>query len=299
MTNQKKSKKPLDELSREELLERYSQLAEKYAAVKEVDEESREADKKLEKPPKQYSKMGVLESELTQDEGDKAEEFCSRLKEPDLGHVKRIIKSVDGIARSYFSSGEQHSNCLVFCDGVIIKRNVQIEKLGSMEVHTGSPEIKGIDQIGTPFFAVYLVGGYLNKVGERQDIDLLVATNMRWTKGFMDWGRNPEDYDPMWAALFKEFGDGFSITREGELPDDYNIGSTQGKVLIRIHPKQGKRIDLCYVRSWDKIGYKFISEEQFIKKDVGTDGYPLSRLPLYRATSGLEIKPKMDDFVIV
>ena len=212
--------------------------------------------------------MDTLESELTQEELSKVEEFYRRLKQPDLDHVKKVVNSVDAVANNYFSSGEQNSNYWAFCnDG----------------------------KVGTPFFAAYMVGGYLNKEGKRPDIDLLVATNMRWTNGFLnsdEWSRRPDDWDPMWAQLVAKFGEGYSIQREGDLPTDYNIGATKGKILITITPTEGKKLDVSYVRSWQEEGFLFIDEEQFHKLDVGKKGEPLSRLPLYRATSGVRI-PQM------
>ena len=215
--------------------------------------------------------MDTLESELTQEELGKVEEFYQRLKQPNLDHVKRIVNSIDTVANNYFSSGEQDRNYWAFTDENILS---------------------GVKKVGTPFFVAYLVGGYLNKEGERPDIDLLVATNMRWSNGFLNHeggSRGPEDWDPMWAALVGEFGDGYSVQRNGDLPDDYNIGATKGKVLITITPPEGKKLDVSYVRSWQEEGFKFIDEKQFHKLDVGKTGEPLSRLPLYRATSNTSL----------
>ena len=90
--------------------------------------------------------MDTLESELTQEELSKVEEFYRRLKQPDLDHVKKVVNSVDAVANNYFSSGEQNSNYWAFCnDG----------------------------KVGTPFFAAYMVGGYLNKEGKRPVITIL------------------------------------------------------------------------------------------------------------------------------
>lgn len=212
--------------------------------------------------------MDTLESELTQKELGRVKEFYRRVKEPDLDNVKRVVNSVDSVANHYFSSGEQNDNYRAFYDD---------------------------EKAGTPFFAVYLIGGYLNKEGERSDIDLLVASNMRWTQGFLnsdEWSKRPDQWDPVYAKLVEAFGEGFSITREGELPDDYNIGATKGKVLITINPTEGKKLDVSYVRSWQERGFRFIDEEQFFKLDVGKTGEPLSRLPLYRVTSSVRV-PQM------
>src|SRR3989344_4267514 len=209
--------------------------------------------------------MDTQWSELTSEEIGKAEEFYQKLKRPDLEHVKRVVNSVDAVANKYFSSGEQNSNYWAFCDD---------------------------RKVGTPFFTVYLVGGYLNKEGERPDIDLLVATNMRWTDGFLnsdEWSRRTDDLDPIVVALVSEFGEGYSIQREGDLPDDYNIGATKGKVLITISPSDGKKMDVSYVRSWQERGFQFINEEQFFQLDVGKTREHLLRLPLYRTKSDVKV----------
>jgi len=207
--------------------------------------------------------MDTLESELTQEELGRVEKFYRKLKQPDLDHVRRVVNSVDNVANQYFSSGEQNSNYWAFCNG---------------------------EKVGTPFFAAYLVGGYLNKEGERPDIDLLVATNMRWNNGFI------EDYErleePIWGGLKKAFSEDAEIVKNGDLPNDYNIGATKGKVLITINPTEGKKLDVSYVRSWQERGFQFIDEEQFSKLDVGNGGEPLSRLPLYRTTSSVQV-PQM------
>ena len=210
---------------------------------------------------------------LTPEELASAEKWYGRLNEPDASQVRRVVQSVDTVANSYFSSRDMQRNYHSFCEGNIFS---------------------GIKKIGTPFFAVYIIGGYLNKEGERPDIDLLVATNMRWSKGFFQpkqYNGPGIEYDPLWSELNQKFQEGFSLELEGELPTDYNLGNTYGKALIRIHPSQGKKIDLCYVRSWDEEKYRFISEEQFIEKDVGKAGEQLSRLPLYRASSSVEVPP--------
>ncbi len=94
---------------------------------------------------------------LTYEEQTRAEEMYRRLQEPDASHVIRIVESVDTVAHSYFSSPDLQRNYHSFCQGNILN---------------------GIQKIGSPFFAVYVIGGYLYKEGERPDIDLLVATNM-------------------------------------------------------------------------------------------------------------------------
>ncbi|TAL51734.1 MAG: hypothetical protein EPN86_06115 [Nanoarchaeota archaeon] len=206
--------------------------------------------------------MGPLDNELTALEKERADRKCSRLHPYDFSNVQKAINAVDRVAALYFSSGNQYQNAWAFMQNGII---------------------------GTPFFSVYLVGGYVNKPGERRDIDLLVATNMRWTDGFLsdEWSQRPESWDPVWRELNAEFAQGYKVERTGELPSDYNIGITEGKALIRIIPDAGKKIDLIYARSWEEDGLKFIDEKAFNARDTDLYGHSLPKVPLYRATSPL------------
>lgn len=216
--------------------------------------------------------MGPLDNKLTALEIDRANQRLRELCPRDFSNVQKAINAVDRVAASYFSSGDQYQNAWAF-------------------IQNG--------RIGTPFFSVYLVGGYVNKPGERPDIDLLVATNMRWTDGFLsdEWSQRPEDLDPIWRELNAEFAHGYKVERTGELPDDYNIGVTEGKALIRIIPDAWKRIDLMYTRSWEEDGLKFIDEEAFYARDTDSHGHPLPKVPLYRATSPLNQASQDTPFV--
>ena len=217
-----------------------------------------------------YLEMDSLENELSNEERLNAELFYMKLDNQDQTNVKKVVKAVASLAEEYFSFGEQHNNSWAFCTD---------------------------EKTGTPFFAVYLIGGYLNKKGERPDIDLLVATNMRWTSGFTDYDKF-SDYsrcdlliscDPFLKELAGEFAEGYSMQKHGELPDDYNIGATKGKLLITITPDEGKKLDVNYVRSWRDKKYRFIDEEHFYRMDAGESGEPLQRLALYRSTSDVAL----------
>jgi|GEM_PF-2042228 len=146
-----------------------------------------------------------------------------------------------------------------------------------------------------PFLSLYLIGGNLTEQGERPDIDLLTATNMWYPGG------NPRTTDYKYSGVdlvvsrilglkgyFKE------IKQLGELPDDYNIGITKGKVLFELHPGElgGRKIDLSYVRSRGNPRLRnffngecgFHSEQEFEKKDVDDSGKSLGKMILYRAS---------------
>lgn len=168
-------------------------------------------------------------------------------------------------------------------DGTNVQRVVNsIDRVATDYFRTESPLMMRPD-----FFAVYLVGGQLTKQGESPDIDLLAATSAYWTSGF------PPVHDPVCDALTNEFT-GCEVLKEGELPNNYNLGRTKGRVLIRLAPEAGKRIDVIYVRSMrnhdtvlpdERVRYEFASEEEFAEKDVSDDGTPLPRLALYRRTA--------------
>lgn len=203
------------------------------------------------------------------------ETFLQARSEIDKSLIERVLTAVGTLSTEYFESGEHHSNWYAFMeDG---KR-------------------------GYAFFAVYSIGGMINKEGERPDIDLLVATNMRWSSGPNSM-RLSREY--LLGKLVEEFGEEYSISINGmplkdyddtddfdeipDLPDNYNVGETKGKVVLTLTPLEGgKSIDISYVRSFRNHGgeesHSFVTEEEFIAKDIDpTNGEQLSRLILYRA----------------
>ena len=92
------------------------------------------------------------------------------------------------------------------------------------------------------------------------------------------------------TCYLRQTFDDATLLLHGELPDSYNIGITEGKILLTLQPAEDKKMDIAYVRSmkshgdpsmlpWDK-GYQqqsyeermrhvFASEGEFIAKDVG------------------------------
>ncbi|HIH51592.1 MAG TPA: hypothetical protein HA250_04540 [Nanoarchaeota archaeon] len=215
--------------------------------------------------------METLESMLTPEETLGAEKFFQRLGEADLRNVQKVLSAVDRTVKEYFGANELNYSTIPYL-------------------------ISYYGTLGTPFFAAYLIGGWLNKEAERPDIDLMIATNARYTHGFSNplWGRNPENWEPMLRELNKEFEYGEELTMGGELPNDYNIGATKGKVMFNVHPGEGRDLDLVYVRSFRDYSAGrmdscfFLSEEEFItRRDVDGDGKPLARLPLYRNSQNI------------
>jgi len=203
----------------------------------------------------------MIESELNKVELENTLKFYSRLSQNDLRNVEKIITLVDNVANRYFSNDQHKSNYFAFENDEII---------------------------GNPFFAVYLIGGYLNKDGERKDIDLLIATNMRWTEGFIEDHKDEEVDEPIWRGIKDQFSKGYKIKKAELLPTDYSIGAVERKVLINIIPKNGKPLDINYVRSWpDELRYKFVNEEQFITLDIGINREQLTKSALYRSSRQL------------
>lgn len=117
------------------------------------------------------------------------------------------------------------------------------------------------------FFSVYLIGGNVTKTGERPDIDLLTATNAL-----------PNSHSFTSDAIYGALDQCFSrkrILAKGRFPDQYNLGRTKGKILLRITPAFGRQIDFVYVRSMrdffdedcnERRRYEFSSEEEFCKR---------------------------------
>ncbi len=196
-----------------------------------------------------------------------AESFFRKLKEVDLANVRKIIEAVNHHAMAYLKSGEANKSWDEFSRG---------------------------DTLGEVFFAIYGIGGYVTKKGERPDIDLLIATNMRYEdgKGYID-----DKDEPLWASLNEHLEDVFTMNKEGDIPANYNIGLTKGKCMLTFAPKnEGKKIDIVYVKSMsdnmmehEGPDYKpdnshwFISESEFLTKDVDRSGKALPRVMLYLA----------------
>jgi len=203
-----------------------------------------------------------------------ADNFFERIGTTDSVVVKKLIKVVNSQARCYLFSRE-------------------IEKI--------APYFSGSEL----FFVVYGIGGNLTKPGERPDIDIMIATNMRYKKGFMDSFETENDFlyeyrmEPIWRRINHAFGSKMYIDLKGELPDNYNLGVTQGKCIITLTPRTaGRKIDLIYVKSMIAKGAEFglhqdkffVSEEDFRSKDVDVEGNPLPKVLLYRSNTNISNK---------
>jgi hypothetical protein len=224
--------------------------------------------------------MRQVNKELSLEEKAGAERFFERVGESDATNVRRLVGLVDIHADDYFSSRD----------------------LEDVHYHFDGREA---------FFAVYGIGGNVTKDGERPDVDVMIVTNMRYREGFLDgyddrmddpnWGRNVE---PLWRRMNQELRDDMEVKREGELPDNYNLGVTRGKCIITLTPPNGARkIDVVYVKSMvahgspdlpepgeeyehpqvDGSRMHFNSEADFVSKDLGRDNEPLAKVLLYRA----------------
>jgi hypothetical protein len=187
---------------------------------------------------------------LTRDEDVMARHFLDRLDVVNHHHVVSVLSVVDNVASDYFQANF----------GLVSAR---------LQGH---------------FFAAYLIGGNLTKEGNRPDIDLLVATNMRYPDGY-----NSQDLE--WLVKGLKTLSHFDLTIKSDLPDDYNLGETHGKGMIQLVPKSlwgGRTIDLVYIRSMNMVNtYCFENEDEFNERDIDKDGRPLPKLILYR--SSLEI----------
>lgn len=211
--------------------------------------------------------MRRVNKKLSLEERVAADNFFERIGDKESLVVSKLIKIVNSQARSYFFSRE-------------------IERI--------APYFSGCEI----FFTVYGIGGNITKNGERPDIDIMIATNMRYKKGFMDSFEINNDslyeyrIEPLCRKIYGAFKSMMHITKKGELPDNYNLGVTQGKCLITLIPKTaGRKIDVVYVKSMLASGsgcrnrndYFFVSEDDFISKDIDSEGNPLPKVLLYRA----------------
>lgn len=209
-----------------------------------------------------------------------AGEWLGRMAEADRQNVDLVQRCIAETMEEFLSDPQQH-------DRSVYRRG----------------ELIGPERIGYPFFSLYLIGGAITKVGERPDIDLLAVTNMRYMESpFKRWD------DPKWVTedepLMRKLQlatHGYMGMRiEGELPDNYNLGVTGGKTRIRLSPKQGKPVDLVYVKSMrhhnppdeacrtateedQRERHFFLTEGEFLAKDVDTAGAALPGVVLYRA----------------
>ncbi|MDP3990515.1 MAG: hypothetical protein Q8Q01_04910 [archaeon] len=211
--------------------------------------------------------MRLADKKLSLEERLAADHFFERIGETDSLAVRRLVKVVNSRARSYFYSWE-------------------IERV--------APYFQGCEV----FFAVYGIGGNLTKEGERPDVDVMVVTNMRYKKGFMDDFETDGDFrgecrvEPLCRKIYYRFRSTMNFEITGKIPDNYNLGVTGGKCLITLTPfENGRKIDVVYVKSVMAKGSEFgkhndqlfLSEKDFISKDIDAGGNQLPKVLLYRA----------------
>lgn len=236
--------------------------------------------------------MRVVQKELDLDEMATSKTFFDRLSEADSSQVSRVIRVVNDLADSYFLDYpvEPDLRKASLSDSIYRgepDRNYFVFRRDADEV--GDEKI-----VGYPFFAVYSIGSQLTSDTPR-DVDLMVVTNMWWSGGYIPHQAEKQEW--FCRGLRQEFSD-THISIHGELPDGYNLGVTEGKCLITLTPGNGKSMDVAYVRgirsrgsmdpeirSPEEMEFMFISEEDFLERDVNLQGQALSRTLLYRAKS--------------
>ena len=200
---------------------------------------------KVSRVPLRVRDQGTLITELPQSERVLADQFMERLPEKDRVNVSCLLDSVNRTAVKYLSSQE--------VDRITILRDAQ-RKL----------------RIPVPFFTAYIVGGMITKEGERPDIDIMLATNMRYlsVREFDLWCPRPnsapvlsdgirdnQTVDPalieerLLSPLIASVRSKFKPTLYGTLPCSYLTGDIKGKLLVRFTPLQaqaGRQIDFIY-----------------------------------------------------
>ena len=250
--------------------------------------------------PRDEAAPAKIDGQLTLEERAKAKEFKDRLTEADKRNTLAVIKAVYFLEKEYLNS-EEPQKTLDY----------------SWQFYLDTREGKW-----SPFFAVYGIGGYVTKEGERPDVDLLVATNMRYRNGPTKRYDDPEDLvdpDPFLRKLQETTRGRMQIELMGIVPDNYNLGITYGKVIARLTPLiGGKSIDVVYVRSMmagipacfespteeeefkqrpeyhrgHYLEHYFDSRNEFEQKDNGPEGKPLPRVILFsRQLVGLHPTP--------
>lgn len=154
------------------------------------------------------------------------------------------------------------------------------------------------------YFGVYGIGGYINKQGERPDIDLLLVTNGFWDSGYsaheyprdfdkwkeedeFDYGNTPDkEIRKDWiigSVAYRLYKD-YSFNVLNPIPASYDQGARE-KGVVRLTPKQSenptKPIDLVYVKTtWQDEVESLEVFERYM--DVDTNAHPLPKIPLLR-----------------
>jgi len=146
------------------------------------------------------------------------------------------------------------------------------------------------------FTNAYLVGSG-TRTPEGKDVDLLVATNIWYTTDMPHFSIIAEDIRELTHGKFN-----FKIV--SDLPNNYNVGRTEGKGIIKLAPVKNslggsaqteRPIDIILVRSakddttiggsQEREKYVLKNESEFLKRDVNANGQPLPKTILYRRTT--------------
>lgn len=218
--------------------------------------------------------MPTLKVGLTDEERREADKFFARLSPADSANIGGILTVIGDVAKQYLTSDD-------------------VDKI---EVLCGEG---GTVRLPVPFFTTFVIGGQITKEGDRPDVDLLLATNMRyWSEGELHQYAPDRDTvvkDPtqirerLLAPLLASVRGKFTPTVKGPVPYSYQLGRIKDKFMVRFNPTElnsGKPIDFVYVNTGHTT---FVDEAEFLKLDVDEEGRPLSRLPIQRL--------RLDDYV--
>ncbi len=188
-----------------------------------------------------------------------AGDFFRRLKEPDAITIRSIVETIHNLAQQYGTDNEL---------------------------------LPGIGSYG--FFGVYGIAGVITKQGERPDVDILIATNARWSHSYWSPNRSLVDANPIiqggdWIAgtlLDKFENEGYEVELIGEIPSEYDKVGASPKVIIRLTPRDAqaqnrKRVDVVYVKTDFVRGINCLAD--FEAMDVDEDGKTLPRVDLFKA----------------
>lgn len=142
-------------------------------------------------------------------------------------------------------------------------------------------------------FGVYGIGGYVNKEGQRPDVDLLIFDSAEWPHGYYSpLDLEGESFDMaaqgnhVIGSVADYFGNnGFGVTIPKEIPDEYRRFGADPKVMVKFTPNtlgMGSPIDVVHVKG--AYGDPPIRTfEDFYSYDIDDIGSPLGRVSLLEA----------------
>jgi hypothetical protein len=195
----------------------------------------------------------TIESRLGPEQVTLAETYLERLRPQDRVNVERVLEIIDLISEGY---------------DVSVLRSSQNEAI----------------------VGAYAIGGWVNKEGVRDDVDLLVVTNALWEQaGHIDTPQLEQDYVfavgdsfiETVAGHFRATGYGVEVPDVNDIPNEYSR-FLEPRTMLRITPPQEadeSPLDIVYISA----GYShpdMATFEDFYMQDSLATGSPAGRIAL-------------------